>query len=249
MTGGENIERWDRLASEWSNWLDVHADPAGRAFADAIRHAIVRALPTAPRTRALDLGCGSGELLEELALHYQTAVGFDGSKEMVGLARTRRPEGAHLTFVADATREFPFADGTYDLVVSSMVLMCVDDFSGTIAEVSRVLRDGGEFILTVTHPCFSFMRRHFAAGTHRYVETLSTEHRLGPTFPAVRHYHRPLQDYVAELARHGFVLRALTEISPQDGEDPAAIARLRPYFLTANAILLHAYKGPAPWRT
>ncbi len=236
-----DIEKWNRLANEYSEWIAKNEDVAGHAFADAIRREILSRLPNDRRTKALDLGCGSGALLEDLSQRYEVLIGCDGSWSMVALAKKLHPSAASRTFVADATHILPFSDGAFDLIVSNMVLMCLDDVTGAFREISRTLRPGGEFIFTVTHPCFSFVRRHLASGEYRYSECFASEHQLGPSFAStVSHYHRPLQFYVEELDRNSLSLRTIAEISPEITPELSDVDRLRPYQLTANAILFHA---------
>ncbi len=236
-----DIEKWDRLALEYGEWVERNADDAGRVFADSIRRAILCRLPADRRTKVLDLGCGSGALLEELDRRYEVLVGCDGSRQMIALARALHPVAAARTLVADATRTIPFVTGAFDLVVASMVLMCLDDVSTVLREVSRALRPGGEFVFTVTHPCFSFVRRSLEFGEHRYLDSFASEHRLGPTFAStVSHYHRPLQFYFEALRSNGLVVRSIAEISRDELPEGAQAERLRPYHMTANAMLFHA---------
>jgi len=63
---------------------------------------------------------------------------------------TRRGTGAHL----DAAG-LPFADGSFDLVVSAFTHTDVDDFAALVAEACRVLRPEGRFVYVGLHPCFT----------------------------------------------------------------------------------------------
>lgn len=104
----------------------------------------------APGGRAVDLGCGTGELTRELHRHLQAAetVGIDSSAEM--LARSEAFAGAGLRFargdIADAAA---LADETQDLVFSNAALHWIPDHPSLLARLARALRPGGQLAVQV----------------------------------------------------------------------------------------------------
>ncbi len=106
---------------------------------------VARNLPKRAR-RALDIGCGTGMFLEELSRHAKFVVGVDVSPEMLQVANVRRGKAALLLADAD---QLPFADGSFDAVVSVTLLQNMPDPAATVKEVMRVLKLGGTAILTV----------------------------------------------------------------------------------------------------
>jgi ubiquinone/menaquinone biosynthesis C-methylase UbiE len=90
------------------------------------------------RGRTLDLGCGTGRNLPLFA--GTRAVGLDPSFEALRRAR-RRAAGTPL--VQARAEALPFRDGSFDTVVSGLVLCSVGDPARGLAEVQRVLRAGG----------------------------------------------------------------------------------------------------------
>lgn len=99
--------------------------------------------------RVLDLGCGSGLLTQCLQARGFSCCGIDFSAELIALARTMNP-GVEF-FVADI-KKTPFADETFDLVVSGLVMHYEQDLGPAFAEVARVLKAGGQFVFTMHHP-------------------------------------------------------------------------------------------------
>jgi SAM-dependent methyltransferase len=87
--------------------------------------------------RLLDLGCGSGGMLERLALELDRApVGVDLNADLLRRARAglvARADGAHL----------PFQDGVFDFVLVRLVLRHAPARERILAEAARVLRTGG----------------------------------------------------------------------------------------------------------
>ncbi len=86
----------------------------------------------------LEVGCGTGLILQRLARLAHTARGVDLSEGMLAHARTR---GLDVT-QADATH-LPFPDASFDIAVSFKVMAHVEDVRTALAEMARVVRPGG----------------------------------------------------------------------------------------------------------
>lgn len=97
---------------------------------------------------ALDVGCGTGVLLERIALERpeEGSVGVDLSPGM--LARARDRLGARAALVAGSALRLPFRGATFDLVVSASALHHMPDPPLAVAEMRRVLRPGGRVAIT-----------------------------------------------------------------------------------------------------
>jgi ArsR family transcriptional regulator len=117
--------------------------------AQAVEEALLRRLPPAPIGRLLDIGTGTGRLLEVLAPRIAAGVGIDASRAMLALARTRlaKPGLGHCAVrLADMYR-LPLPDAGFDAVVLQMVLHYAEDPPAALAEAARVLRPGGALIV------------------------------------------------------------------------------------------------------
>jgi ubiquinone/menaquinone biosynthesis C-methylase UbiE len=100
----------------------------------------------------LDVGCGTGVHLE-LYRRYECALfGIDTSGSMLAVAKKRLGEVADLR-LANAC-EMPFEDGSFDLVISMLVLHEMDQASRArgIDEMERVLKEDGHILLIDFHP-------------------------------------------------------------------------------------------------
>jgi ubiquinone/menaquinone biosynthesis C-methylase UbiE len=95
----------------------------------------------------LEVGCGTGLLLRRFAVTARTAIGVDLSPAMVAIARERGLDAR----VGDALA-LPFADESFDLVVSFKVLPHVPSLLRALREVARVLRPGGTAIIELYNP-------------------------------------------------------------------------------------------------
>jgi ArsR family transcriptional regulator len=102
-----------------------------------------------PPGRLLDIGTGTGRVLEFLAPRIRQGVGVDASKAMIALARSRlaRADLSHCSVrLADMYR-LPLADASFDVAVLQMVLHYAEDPAGAVAEAARVLRPDGRLIV------------------------------------------------------------------------------------------------------
>jgi ubiquinone/menaquinone biosynthesis C-methylase UbiE len=92
----------------------------------------------------LEVGCGTGLILERVAQFAQRAEGVDVSPGMVEHARRRGLEAR----VADAT-SLPYADAAFDVAFSFKVLAHVSRFDEALAEMLRVVRPGGHIVFDI----------------------------------------------------------------------------------------------------
>jgi len=95
--------------------------------------------------RILDLGCGTGMLLGPLGERARLVVGVDMSAEMLQTAK-KLATGVPLV-LADADH-LPFANGSFDTIVSVTLLQNMPNPGKTLRETARVLRSNGKAIIT-----------------------------------------------------------------------------------------------------
>jgi ubiquinone/menaquinone biosynthesis C-methylase UbiE len=114
------------------------------------RRLVREALKAGPGDRVLDVGCGPGFYVDELAGQVGptgSVTGVDASPQTLALAR-RRTEGHDnvALHLADATA-LPVPDGTFDAALSVQVLEYVADVDAALAELHRALRPGGRLVI------------------------------------------------------------------------------------------------------
>ena len=100
----------------------------------------------------LDVGCGTGVHLDLYRKYECSLFGIDASESMLNIAQKRLRGAADLR-LADA-REMPFEDGTFDLVISMLMLHEMDEpvRGQVIGQMKRVLKDDGRILLIDFHP-------------------------------------------------------------------------------------------------
>lgn len=141
QTKGKTI-RWARLYNL------LFARKLSKEHRLALKHAAPQ-----PGERALDVGCGPGTMAIALAERVGPAgeaVGIDASAEMIELARDKAGRaGSAARFEAAAIEALPFADGEFDVATSTFMLhhLPEDVRAKGLAEVRRVLKPGGRFVI------------------------------------------------------------------------------------------------------
>jgi len=122
--------------------------------AEAIEQAILAALPPAI-PRFLDIGTGTGRLLELVAERAERALGVDASRDMLALARARLAErglaGRCSVRQADMYR-LPLPDAAFDVAALPTVRHDAEDPAAAITEAARVLRPEGLLLIADLGP-------------------------------------------------------------------------------------------------
>lgn len=99
-----------------------------------------------------DIGCGDGHLLNYFAEQGAKAVGVDLSEKLLEFAREQFPEREFIC--DDAQKLNKLSEASFDIVVSNFALMDMPDLQAVYQAVWRILKAGGRFVFTLTHPCF-----------------------------------------------------------------------------------------------
>src|SRR5919107_1018711 len=148
----DNAADWHRIRSLYVDEADVEA-----VLAD-----VVGAL--APRD-LLDIGTGTGRMLELLGPGVANALGIDQSREMLALARVNieRAGLSNCIVRLGDMYQLPLPDGSFDAAVIHQVLHYADRPAAAIAEAARVLRPGGGLIIVDFAPhALEFLRDEHA---------------------------------------------------------------------------------------
>jgi len=172
----------------------------------------------------LDLGCGVGVMAEEFSRLGWDVVGVDPSSVSISLAR--KVSSGQVEYKSYSAEEYSSnSKRRFSTIVSNMVLMDTINLNSFMEAVATLLKRGGVFVFSITHPCFwpEYYADWFEYNKELIVESpfrISNQQdcRLNST-----HVHRPLATYVKAIVDAGLALEALTEPFP-----PEAIGKLYP---------------------
>lgn len=173
-----------RHAVDWDRIRALHVDQ------ERVDAALKRLFRRAPARDLLDIGTGTGHVLQLLGEEVEAAIGIDRSRDMLIVARANihRAGLRHCQVRHADMIHLPFAGASVDAVTFHMVLHYADDPAGAIAEAARVLRPGGRLIIVdfAPHDREGLSEEHahrwlgFADGR---IETFLTEAGLVPGEP------------------------------------------------------------------
>ena len=146
-------------AGEWDRIRSLHVEE------EKVEQAILRALGAGPFDLLVDLGTGTGRMLELLAERYSRAVGIDASQAMLSYARAKLDRGRLLKA---QVRQGDIAnlnldDGCANAVIMHQVLHFMTDPAQVLREAGRILAPGGRLLLVDFAPHgLDFLRETYA---------------------------------------------------------------------------------------
>ncbi|MCB0173966.1 MAG: methyltransferase domain-containing protein [Anaerolineae bacterium] len=198
------------------------------------RPAVLSLLPVLANQEVLDAGCGPGWYTEYLLDQGATVTACDVNAEFVRVTQAR--VGSRATVLqANLAEPLDFAaDGSFDLVVASLVLHYLKEWQPTLREFYRVLKPQGRLVFSTHHPFMDW--KHFETESYFIPELIHDEWDIGP----VEFYRRPLTLMSHDLEAAGFVIERLLEPQPTPeywrvNPEQAALFNVHPWFLVIRA--------------
>ncbi len=130
-------------AANWSRLRNMHIDE------QQVEKTILSMIGNERVHSLLDLGTGTGRLLELLKDHYAKAIGIDGSRDMLAVARSTidRAGLSQAQVRQSSITMLPTPMNAFDLVTIHQVLHYLDDPSDAISEAAKALAPGGRLLI------------------------------------------------------------------------------------------------------
>jgi SAM-dependent methyltransferase len=229
--GGEPVDPPSAAASVRANrgWWDASADDyqgehgeflgaAGFVWGpEGLNEATARILGDVQGRRVLEIGCGAGQCARWLRAQGAESVGVDlSTRQLQHSRRLDEATGVRVPVVGGDAGALPFATGSFDLACSAYgALPFVADVGEVMGEVARVVRRGGRWVFSVSHPVrWAFPDdpgpRGLVVRQSYFDRTPYAETDSAGRLTYVEH-HRTLGDWVRALTAAGFVLTDVVE--------------------------------------
>ena len=185
--------------------------------------ALFSMIPSLEGKRVLDLGCGFGEHCRMFVERGAACVvGIDISEKMLEVAK-RKNNDPKIEYRLMPMEEIASLDGQFDVVVSSLALHYVEDFSAVVQGIHSLLSSGGVFLFSQEHP---FVTSHTGGNRwtrdeqgnklHLNLSNYGIEGEREATWfvDHIKIYHRTFSTIVNTLIGAGFSIEAMTEPLP-----------------------------------
>jgi SAM-dependent methyltransferase len=192
---------------------------------EGLREADARLLGDVRGRRVLELGCGAAAAARWLRGQGADVVAMDLSAGMLRHAREAADRsGVQVPLVQADALALPFADGGFDIVCTAFgAVPFVADSAAVMRELARVLRPGGTWAFSITHPMrWIFLDDPGPQGlvaVNSYFDRRPYVEQDPDGAITYIEQHRTLGDRVRELVAAGFVLRDLVEPEWPEGHD------------------------------
>jgi len=175
-----------KVAPRWDELRQLHVPE------EAVEAAIVKALEGRVVDLLIDLGTGTGRMLELLADHYRRGIGIDSSREMIAVARAKLASAniGHAQVRFGDIADLDLSAGRADLIVIHQVLHYFDDPGRAVAQARRALKAGGEMLIV-----------DFAPHELEFLRTAHAHRRLGLSEGQMAGWARAAGLAVADLTR------------------------------------------------
>jgi|NGEPerStandDraft_6_1074524.scaffolds.fasta_scaffold48520_2 2-polyprenyl-3-methyl-5-hydroxy-6-metoxy-1,4-benzoquinol methylase len=232
----ETRQAWDANAAFWDEKMGE-----GNDFVNLLEWpAMLRLLEPQPGQRMLDIATGNGLTARRLAGEGAQVSAFDFSEELIKLAKGRTPAGLPITYyVLDATDESDLLAGLapsapFDSALCNMALFDMADIEPLFQALPKLLKPGGGFVFSLTHPAFNNTSSVHVAeetdveGQIKLVHSIKISQYMTPHQQhgaALRgqpkpqlYFERPLQYYLKLGFRNGFVLDGFEECAFPPGQ-------------------------------
>jgi len=224
----ENAEVWTRLVREG---YDVYRDHLNTP-------AFLAMLPPVRGLAGLDIGCGEGSNTRQLLRRGARMAAVDISQTFVSHANAeeaREPLG--IRYARASAVALPFPDDAFDFATAFMSLMDIPENGAALREARRVVRPGGFFQFSISHPCTDTPHRRnlrdAAGGTYALEIGGYFEQRQGRletwifgAAPAglratlrpfrVPRFHRTLSSWLNTVIESGWAIERVEEPSATD---------------------------------
>lgn len=221
---------WDESAAAWIAELGDFGD-FGRRF--VLDQPMLERVRLRAHASALDVGCGEGRFCRMLQPLGIRTVGIDPTEALLARAIALDPAGDYRLGTAEG---LTLEDQSFDLVVSYLSLIDIEELGMAIGAMARVLKPNGSLLVanltgfTTAGMVFGGRRPRGADKHAGYLDEHASQVRWGEI--SIRNWHRPLESYMKGFLDAGLRLQHFSEPRPHGGPPEKVRRYLKaPYFV------------------
>jgi ubiquinone/menaquinone biosynthesis C-methylase UbiE len=179
-------EHFDAIARNYDYWKQRNG-----YYYNQLKNALADLIPEPSTKSVLDIGCGTGDMLEFLA--PKTGAGLDVSREMVGIARKKHPSYAFHVGPIETFRHKP----VFDYILFIDVIEHVSDLNATFDSLARLMNERTRLVIMMANPLWE--------PALLLLEKLGKKMPEGPHYrPSAARVRKMLQSHGLLVERHTF---------------------------------------------
>lgn len=221
-------DAWNANAQVWDSKM---GDDGNDFFNILCWHVLASLLDPKPDAHILDIACGNGLTTRRLAAMGATVTAFDFSFNLIEYAKQRLTNyqsqiSLHVIDATDEAQLLALGEAKYDSALSNMALFDMADIQPLFRTLPKLLKPGGTFVFSITHPCFNNassmhvveemddgeIKTVYSIKTSRYMTPYSMHGLALRNQPKPQiYFERPLQYYLNLAFQNGFVLDGFEE--------------------------------------
>lgn len=198
----------------------------GRIFNEYLEvPAALQLLPDLQNKVVLDAGCGSGIYARKLAKLGAEIIGVDISETMIAIANEEKLNTDNISYHVGNLENLNWLNAnTVDLIMCNYVLENIEDILPIFKEFYRLLKPGGNFIFSISHPLRAAAKRFKQANEEIWQLENYYDHSIRISdFGGglkIKKYKRTIADYITATIQCGFVITDYCEPQPiPDGKE------------------------------
>lgn len=165
----------EQAAARFDEWADSYGEDRISPWLRFYQSKSISLLDLTEKSTFLDVGCGTGWAVREVAGRCRSTCGIDISPKMIEKAKRQATLGEDVEFKVANAEAIPYSDEYFDAVLCTFSFHHYKDPVASLREIKRVLKPGGRFVLTDSARDVSFaiwlqdrLRRHFERSHVRY---------------------------------------------------------------------------------
>lgn len=169
----------------------------------------------------LEIGCGPGVLSSIIAEFVNTLTCIEKDKSMARIAKWHNKKIPNVNIVNKDIENFT-STKEFDACFAHMVIHNINNFSGVLHKIRRIIKESGEFVFSIPHPCFYHFYKHKELCQFDYMK--ESEYKIDfviskdrkPLPNKITYHHRNLETYTNLLSQTGFLVKGIDEIFPNN---------------------------------
>ena len=224
----ENPSHVIRNRRAWDEWATDYEETGRRNWGTSeptwgiwdVPDAAIGMMPEVSGKDVIELGCGTGYVSAWVAQRGGRPVGLDNSAAQLATARRLQDEfDLRFPLVHGDAEATPFADATFDVVISEYGASIWCDPYRWIPEAARLLRPGGELVYLVNGVLLMLCSpdEDDVPAEDRLLRSYFGMHRFEWPDDGSVEFHLGYGDAIRLLRQSGFTIEGITEVQPPEG--------------------------------